>query len=75
MSEVIALKPGGRLDRGSLAQLANDDRLEHFMVVCIWKDGDCTAGWTGGMEHRDLVFGAAALQDEVQSQVFGRDPE
>ena len=70
MSEVIALKPNGRIDRGSLAQLANEIELESFMVVCHWKDGTTTCGWPDGVTNEQLVYGSTALKHRVNHQVF-----
>ena len=73
---VSALNPGGKIDRGALAQLAADDNLEHFVIVSFFKDDNgrrlVTTGWSAGMFHSDLIYASAKIEDAVTREVFGR---
>jgi hypothetical protein len=69
-ADVRALRPDGRITKTDLIELAQHDDLAQVQIVCHWKDGATTVGWTADINHGQLVFGARQLTLEVDNAVF-----
>jgi hypothetical protein len=68
--KVRALNANG-VSKESLIQLGSDPDLGHFQVICHWKDGRSTVGWSTEISHDELVFGSELLKFAVNERVFG----
>lgn len=68
--KVEALRPDGRLTKGTLIELGQDPELEDAMVVCFWKNGSTTCGWTGACTNGQLIYGSEMMRADVNNTVF-----
>ena len=70
MSKVRSLRPGGKIDKSILVELASDPNLESFQIVCFWKGGATSIGWPAGMNNETLAYGAASLNEDTNRILF-----
>jgi len=60
---------GHRVTKASLVKLGVDEELDGFMVVCFWKNGELSAGWSN-MHNTDLALGLLMMDKEVKEKVW-----
>lgn len=69
MADIHKLNPFA-IGKNDLRLLAGDEDLEQFQIICHWKNGSTTVGWSAGITHSQLVFGSKCLEAEVHGRVF-----
>jgi len=53
-----------------LDEMAHSPELDHFQIVCHWKNGKTTTGWSHGIRSHVMTFGATALTEAVRHAIF-----
>ena len=64
---------GTKTTKATLTKLSVDPELDHFMVVSFWKDNTITTGWSTGIKHNELCFGATILQEHINNEIFNEE--
>jgi len=75
MSNIFTIKPNNSVLKEALIELGSNEDLDNFQIVCHWKCGNTTCGWSTGLPVGLLVFGAELLKHEVNETVFGEEDE
>ena len=53
-----------------LHELSINPNLEHFQVVCHWKNGKSTSGWSENINSLMMMFGCAVLEEHSKKTIF-----
>ncbi len=69
--KVTALRADGKIGNEVLLELGCDEKLDKYLIVCLWKDDTASVGWSDDMECPLMVWGAKLLQREVDDFTFG----
>ena len=79
MGEVKAFRGKGAFPKEMLIEIATNPNLVAFQIVCHWKADEknpepyTTAGWTNGMNGRDMIFGARHLMLSADETALGAE--
>ena len=68
--KVEALCINGGVTKAVLAQTASDPELDGYVVICKWKGGRFSAGWSN-MPDEDLTYCQKLLDREIDKCIFG----
>lgn len=53
-----------------LRDMSQHPELEHFQIVCHWKDGRTSTGWSDGIHSHVMAMGCMTLEYTTQHAVF-----
>lgn len=56
-----------------LQELSVNPDLEHFQIVCHWKDGTTSTGWSHGIKGSKMALGMIVLEEAVKVAIFCPD--
>ena len=60
----------GKVNRGTLMELANDPALKGFMIVCEWEEGKITTGWSEDLTNETMAYGLGCLTKDVEGKIY-----
>ena len=70
--KVRAITPDGDINIGTLAELSANPDLKDYQIVCHWKDGSISSGWSSGQHVNQLISGYTFLRVSTENVIFGR---
>ena len=68
-NKIEAIRADGVVTGANLVEIGADPELDGYIVLCKWKDGSYTAGWSA-MDERDTAYCAMRLDREIKNRLF-----
>ncbi len=53
-----------------LHEMAISPELMDFQIVCHWKDGKTTTGWSDGIKSNVMAFGVLTLDEHTRYAIY-----
>lgn len=70
-AEIIAIRANGVITKANLVEMSTNPEFQGYAIVCCWKDGTHSAGWSN-MSGPDLAYCASFLDQAVKKDLFGK---
>ncbi len=53
-----------------LLDMSRSNELEHYQIVCHWKNGTTTTGWSTGIRSHVMSFGIMTLDEATRRAIY-----